>query len=135
MGWDRRQKHTKNKLPPFVPLLIATLDSAAWRTMSHGARSTREFERWNGKKFRRAKTESRAGNPARCVPEMAHTTVPEMAHIKRNKRAGNGAHTAAQGVPEMAHITRLTNHREHSLTATSNLIALGRQRTTKEKGR
>jgi hypothetical protein len=32
-------KHTKNRLPPFVPLLVATLDSPAWRAMSHGAKS------------------------------------------------------------------------------------------------
>jgi hypothetical protein len=31
-------KH-KNRLPPFVPLLTDTLDSPAWRAMSHGARS------------------------------------------------------------------------------------------------
>jgi hypothetical protein len=29
----------KSKLGPFVPLLRATLDSAAWRAMSHGSRS------------------------------------------------------------------------------------------------
>lgn len=28
----------KNKLPPFVPLLIETLDSPAWRALSHGAK-------------------------------------------------------------------------------------------------
>ena len=27
----------KNRLPPFVPLLIATMDSPSWRAMSHGA--------------------------------------------------------------------------------------------------
>jgi hypothetical protein len=90
---------------------------------------TRDFERWNGKKFKPRKPESRAGNPARCVPEMAHTSVPEMAHTKRNKCAGSGAHTAAQGVPEMAHITRLTTRSELSPLTTSKLIA----RTTKEK--
>ena len=30
---------TTNRLPPFVPLLCATLDSEAWRTMSYGART------------------------------------------------------------------------------------------------
>jgi hypothetical protein len=30
---------TKNRLPPFVPLLITTLDSRAWKALSHGARS------------------------------------------------------------------------------------------------
>ena len=39
MGRDRHEKHRKNKLPPFVPMLIDTLDSRAWRKLSHGARS------------------------------------------------------------------------------------------------
>jgi hypothetical protein len=30
---------SKNRLPPFVPLLISTLDAPAWRAMSHGARN------------------------------------------------------------------------------------------------
>jgi hypothetical protein len=30
-------KH-KNRLPPFVPLLISTLETPAWRAMSHGAK-------------------------------------------------------------------------------------------------
>jgi hypothetical protein len=34
-----RANPNKNKLPPFTPLLNSTLDSAAWRAMSHGARS------------------------------------------------------------------------------------------------
>ena len=29
----------KNRLPPFVPLLISTIDTPAWKAMSHGARS------------------------------------------------------------------------------------------------
>jgi hypothetical protein len=29
----------KGRLPPFVPLLIDTLDTPAWRALSHGARS------------------------------------------------------------------------------------------------
>jgi hypothetical protein len=29
----------KGRLPPFVPLLVTTLDSRAWRQLSHGARS------------------------------------------------------------------------------------------------
>ena len=32
-------KHGKNRLPPFVPLLISTMDSRAWQALSHGARS------------------------------------------------------------------------------------------------
>jgi hypothetical protein len=34
MGRDKREK---GRLPPFVPLLIDTLDQPAWRAMSHGA--------------------------------------------------------------------------------------------------
>lgn len=37
MGNDRHEKLRKNRLPPFVPLLIDTLDAPAWRAMSHGA--------------------------------------------------------------------------------------------------
>jgi hypothetical protein len=29
----------KGRLPPFVPLLVSTIDTPAWRAMSHGARS------------------------------------------------------------------------------------------------
>jgi hypothetical protein len=29
----------KGRLSPFVPLLISTLDSPAWKALSHGARS------------------------------------------------------------------------------------------------
>jgi hypothetical protein len=41
MGRDKheRERREKGRLPPFVPLLIATLDTPAWRAMSHGARS------------------------------------------------------------------------------------------------
>jgi hypothetical protein len=188
MGKDRHQKNRQNRLAPFVPMLVGTLDSEAWRAMSHGARSlyvalkrrynqtthnngriflsqrnaaeelnshhgeiarwfrelqhygfivrtavgslgvygrgkaphwrltevgymgegpTREFDRWDKTKFRDKKTGSRAGNGAGSVPKKEHTGVQEMAHIKTQKRAGNGAHTAAPGVPEMAHISRL----------------------------
>jgi len=34
MAADNRQR---NRLPPFVPLLLTTLDEPAWRAMSHGA--------------------------------------------------------------------------------------------------
>jgi hypothetical protein len=37
MGQDKHELRHKNRLPPFVPLLIGTLDSPAWRAMSHGA--------------------------------------------------------------------------------------------------
>jgi hypothetical protein len=37
MGTDRHRKYEKGRLPPFVPLLIDTLDCSAWRAMSHGA--------------------------------------------------------------------------------------------------
>jgi hypothetical protein len=36
---SRHDPKPKNRLPPFVPLLIDTMDSPAWRAMSHGARS------------------------------------------------------------------------------------------------
>jgi hypothetical protein len=39
MGADKHERaRHKDRLPPFVPLLIATLDAPAWRAMSHGAR-------------------------------------------------------------------------------------------------
>jgi hypothetical protein len=34
-----KREHHKNRLPPFVPMLIATIDSPAWKALSHGARS------------------------------------------------------------------------------------------------
>ena len=175
MSRDRYGKKDKQRLPPFVPLLISTLDAPAWRALSHGARvlyvalrrryspnlhnngrlflsqrdasreigshhnevarwfrelqhfgfivrttagslgldgkgkaphwrltelgqmrepPTRDFDRWDGQPYRDRKIESRAGKPARGVPEMEHTPVPEMEHTKTAKRAGNGAHTA-----------------------------------------
>jgi hypothetical protein len=33
------KRKDKGRLPPFVPLLISTIDSRAWRAMSHGAKS------------------------------------------------------------------------------------------------
>jgi hypothetical protein len=38
MGRDKHEKERhKHRLPPFVPLLIDTLDQPAWRACSHGA--------------------------------------------------------------------------------------------------
>ena len=37
MGSDKHERR-KNRLPPFVPLLIDTLDRPAWREASHGAK-------------------------------------------------------------------------------------------------
>ena len=38
MGRDKHEKdRQKGRLPPFVPLLIDTLNQPAWRAMSHGA--------------------------------------------------------------------------------------------------
>ena len=34
-----KRRQDKGRLPPFVPLFKGTLDAAAWRAMSHGARS------------------------------------------------------------------------------------------------
>jgi hypothetical protein len=39
MGADKHERLRKNKLPPFVPLLIETIGTVAWRELSHGARS------------------------------------------------------------------------------------------------
>jgi hypothetical protein len=37
MGADKHEMRRRDRLPPFVPLLIDTLDRPAWRAMSHGA--------------------------------------------------------------------------------------------------
>jgi hypothetical protein len=37
MGRDKHEKNRQQRLPPFVPLLIDTLDQPAWRALSHGA--------------------------------------------------------------------------------------------------
>jgi hypothetical protein len=40
VGADKHEKEKrKNRLAPFVPLLIDTIDSPAWRAMSHGAKA------------------------------------------------------------------------------------------------
>ena len=39
MGRDKHHRHHRERLPPFVPLFVNTLDSPAWRALSHGARS------------------------------------------------------------------------------------------------
>jgi hypothetical protein len=55
---------------------------------------THDFRRWDGHKFKAAKTKSRAGIGARSVQGNRHTNVPEN-------------HTAeANSVQEMAHISR-----------------------------
>jgi hypothetical protein len=39
MGRDKYEKdRLKNRLPPFVPVLIDTMNAPAWRAMSHGAK-------------------------------------------------------------------------------------------------
>jgi len=38
MGRNRHRDERKDRLPPFVPLLIDTLNQPAWRAMSHGAK-------------------------------------------------------------------------------------------------
>jgi hypothetical protein len=38
MGSDKHETRRKYRLPPFVPLLISTIDSPAWRALSHGAK-------------------------------------------------------------------------------------------------
>ena len=37
MGGNKHK--TKNRLPPFVPLLVGTIDAPAWRALSHGAKA------------------------------------------------------------------------------------------------
>jgi hypothetical protein len=55
------------------------------------------------------KIESRAGNGARSVQEMAHTIVPEMAHPSEPNRAGNGVHKhAPEGAGNGAHTKSTT---------------------------
>jgi hypothetical protein len=38
MAGDRWNKERRNRLPPFVPLLVGTIESPAWFAMSHGAK-------------------------------------------------------------------------------------------------
>jgi hypothetical protein len=170
MGRDKheRERRDKGRLPPFVPLFINTLDTPAWRAMSHGARSlyaalkrrynrnihnngrlflsqrsaveeigshhneiarwyrelqhygflrlqtagflgvegkgqaprwrltelgymrdlpTRDFERWDGKKFVDQKIKSRAPIPAQGVREKEHTSVRQFQHATKPNRA------------------------------------------------
>jgi hypothetical protein len=185
MGADKYEKlRQKERLPPFVPLHISTIDSPAYRAMSHGAKAlftalkrrysvknhnngriylsqrlaaeeigshhtqiarwfrelqhygfivmtapgflgiegkgkaprwrltelgymkdvpTRDFMHWDGKPFtdENKKTKSRAGKPARSVPESPHTNVPE-------NRPPNG-----NTVPEIAHINKPAGVREN----------------------
>ena len=69
---------------------------------------TRDFERWNGKKFTDQKTKPRAPFPSYSAQEMAHTQMREMAHANRRNRDGNGAHTAAADSAEVRHIPSST---------------------------
>ena len=68
---------------------------------------TRDFADWDGRKFKPDKTESRAGNGARGVPEMAHTTVPENRAVRAESVPEMAHIQLAPRVPEMAHISRL----------------------------
>jgi hypothetical protein len=186
VGADKNK--LRNRLPPFVPLLIDTLDSPAWRATSHGARSlyidlrrrynhnnhnngriylsqrqaaqelrshhneiarwfrelqhygfivmttpgylgvegkgkaprwrltelgymkeppTHDFRRWDGHKFKAAKTKSRAGIGARSVQGNPHTNVPEN-HTAEAKSVREMAHISKpQGVQENQHRTKL----------------------------
>jgi hypothetical protein len=38
MAGDKWNKERQNRLPPFVPVLVGTMDSPAWIAMSHGAK-------------------------------------------------------------------------------------------------
>jgi hypothetical protein len=74
-------KH-KNRLPPFVPLLISTIDSRAWRAMSHVAKSLyvalrRRVPNGRNRAFishRQAEIEIKATRRivARCFKELEH---------------------------------------------------------------
>jgi hypothetical protein len=74
--------------------------SPHWRLTECGYMNdppTRDFVRWDGKKFKderyqRRKTESRTGNPVRSVPETQYGPVPETRYTCRNKRTGNPVH-------------------------------------------
>jgi len=39
MAGDKWAKQRKNRLPPFVPLFVATIEAPAWIAMSHGAKA------------------------------------------------------------------------------------------------
>src|SRR5262245_50473849 len=39
LSMSKKRRDDKGRLPPFVPLLIETLDAPAWRAMSHGAKA------------------------------------------------------------------------------------------------
>jgi hypothetical protein len=189
MGIDKHEKERrKERLPPFVPVLINTLDQPAWRALSHGARMlyialkrrysiklhnngriflsqrnaakelgshhneiarwfrelqhygfivmtapgflgvegkgkaprwrltelgymrdppTRDYERWDGTKFKDQKIKSRAGEPARSVHESQHTNVPE-SHTFEDKSVREMAHIAKpSSVQENRHRTIL----------------------------
>jgi hypothetical protein len=63
---------------------------------------TREFNRWNGAKFKRhirlaRKTESRTGNAEHPAPEMRSTTAPEMRSTNGKKCTGNAEHMDGLG--------------------------------------
>jgi hypothetical protein len=188
VGADKHEIRHKNRLPPFVPLLIGTLDAPAWRAISHGAQilyvalrrrysvtihnngrlflsqrkaakelrshhneiarwfrelqhygfivimtpgnlgvegkgkaprwrltelsymkdaPTRDFTRWDGRRFEDTKPKSRAGISARSVQENPHTSVPE-SHTEEAKSVPGMAHISKpQGVRENRHRTRL----------------------------
>jgi hypothetical protein len=171
----------KGRLPPFVPLLVATIDTPAWRAMTHGAKilyvalkrrasndarnngriflsqrdarqelrsgfeeitrwyrelqhygfivqarggclgtdghgqaphwrltelggrgvdgnpspPTRDFERWNGERFKDSKTETRYGNPVHPATETRSTTATETRSASDGNRYGNPVHREA----------------------------------------
>lgn len=76
--------------------------AAHWRLTECGHMHdppTRDFLHWDGSKFhqksRRQKLETRAGNPAQCVPGIRHSSDAEIRHSSPANCAGNPAHTRA----------------------------------------
>jgi DNA-binding transcriptional MocR family regulator len=93
---------------------------------------TREFEKWDGTKFRDGKTESRAPIPARGVPEKAHTGVPENQPLDPKSVPEKAHIQTGEGVPEKAHIlikpfvspsSASSASAPHRLTVTPQLVA------------
>lgn len=86
---------------------------------------TKEFERWDGQKFKDEKTESRAPFPARGVPENQHGSVPENQPLDRKSVLESPHIQTSEGVPEKAHIITqpLISHSSRPPSASPYLVA------------
>lgn len=99
---------------------------------------TNDFQRWDGTRFKNKKTESRAGNGARGVPEMEHGSVLEMAHTPGAKRAGNGAHIGGDGCAGNGAHNKLTTSTPSAsvpLTISPQLLEIERKRAQRPLNR